>query len=157
MPAETVVVQAFRPAVSGRPEGLHYVRRFLHTLFSRTAGLSLGLSRRLPGVTSWLSAVPRVVSPTACNLQKLRFQEMPMNSSATGRGTAASKAADRVENVVTTGVNKAGEAANAQRGPAKVADALDTAAEAVDRQGKKLPKPLNGARRWRQRRTGDGS
>ena len=28
MPAETVVVQAFRPAVSGRPEGLHYFRRF---------------------------------------------------------------------------------------------------------------------------------
>ena len=27
MPAETVVVQAFRPAVSGRPEGLHYFRR----------------------------------------------------------------------------------------------------------------------------------
>ena len=27
MLAETVVVQAFRPAVSGRPEGLHYFRR----------------------------------------------------------------------------------------------------------------------------------
>ena len=26
MPAETVVVQAFRPAVSGRPKGLHYFR-----------------------------------------------------------------------------------------------------------------------------------
>ena len=36
MPAETVVVQAFRPAVSGRPEGLHYFRRFPSTLFSRT-------------------------------------------------------------------------------------------------------------------------
>ena len=32
----TVVVQAFRPAVSGRPEGLHYFRRFFHRLFSRT-------------------------------------------------------------------------------------------------------------------------
>jgi hypothetical protein len=31
MPAETVVVQAFWHAVSGRPEGLHYFRRFLHS------------------------------------------------------------------------------------------------------------------------------
>ena len=35
MPAEAVVVQAFRPAVSGRPEGLHYFRRFFQRLFSR--------------------------------------------------------------------------------------------------------------------------
>ena len=33
MPAEAVVVQAFRPAVSGRPEGLHYFRRFFHRRF----------------------------------------------------------------------------------------------------------------------------
>jgi hypothetical protein len=31
-PAETVVVQAFRPAVSGRPKGLHYFRIDFHTL-----------------------------------------------------------------------------------------------------------------------------
>ena len=28
MPAKAVVVQALRPAVSGRPEGLHYFRQF---------------------------------------------------------------------------------------------------------------------------------
>ena len=38
MPAEAVVVQAFRPAVSGRPEGLHYFRRFFHLLYNRTVG-----------------------------------------------------------------------------------------------------------------------
>jgi len=65
-----------------------------------------------------------------------------MSSSPAGRsGNPASKAADRVENVVTTGVNKANDAANAQRGQA--AGALDAAAEAVDRHGKKLPKPLD--------------
>jgi len=41
MPAETVVVQAFRPAVSGRPEGLHYFRRFLHRLFTCMSGLKV--------------------------------------------------------------------------------------------------------------------
>ena len=33
---QIAVVQAFRPAVSGRPKGLHYIsERFVHRLFSR--------------------------------------------------------------------------------------------------------------------------
>ena len=65
-----------------------------------------------------------------------------MTSNATERaGNAASKAANRVGSIATTGVGKAADAVNAQREQA--ADAIDTAAEAVDRQGKKLPKPLN--------------
>ena len=65
-----------------------------------------------------------------------------MTSNATGRlGNAASKAADRAENIARTGLSKAAEAADTKREQA--ADAIDTAAEAVDRQGKKLPKPVN--------------
>ena len=44
MPAETVVVQAFRPAVSGRPEGLHYFR----TISSQAPKAQTRRTLRLP-------------------------------------------------------------------------------------------------------------
>jgi hypothetical protein len=65
---------------------------------------------------------------------------MPTNGAEHAK-QATTKAADQVTEQVTNGARRAVDAVNEQRG--KAAQAIDTAAEAVDRQGERLPKPVN--------------
>ena len=66
-----------------------------------------------------------------------------MASQPTGRsGNSAPKVTDTANEKVMGGVKKAADAVDARRG--EVADALDTAAQTVDEQGKNAPEPVKG-------------